>query len=100
GFPGEDDLAGVPGISLHVPDLEADIDDELDFASLEVHAAQTARTRAHIPRSHSLLQRLTLGKLSCFRPANPEVHEVVVGIQAHVAIGRKGGWDGSADALI
>jgi hypothetical protein len=31
---------------------------------------------------------------------NPEVHEVVIGIQAHVAIDLEGGWDGSADALV
>jgi hypothetical protein len=48
----------------------------------------------------SLLQRLPLGKLGGFRPANPEVHEVVIGIQAHVAIGGQGGRDGSADALV
>ena len=60
GLPAEDDLAGHPRIGLHVADLETDVDDELYFPGLEVHAAQTACGLAGT-RAESRLECLPLG---------------------------------------
>ena len=51
-------------------------------------------------RPKALHERLAFGQLRRFRAVDPEIHEVIIGVQSHVAIGIEAGRDRSANARI
>ncbi len=99
GFPAKDDLAGHPRVRLHVPDPEADIDDELDLSSLKVHSAETAGALTKT-RTEPRQKRLARDSWAVSGSVNLKYMEVVVSIETHVAIHLKRRWDRSANACV